>query len=102
MIPFLMAMTCRSEPNGFTFRQWLLLLLAFILGMATASVTRGCFYQDIDMTKTQTRMNVCINDLDLPFVDPNAVKLALDFIRDEQPGRIHLLGDICDIMQKSV
>ena len=102
MIPFLTMTTCRSDQSGFTFRQRLLLLLAFILGMATASVTRGCFFQDTDMTKTQTRMNVCINDLHLPFGDQTAVKLALNFIRNEQPGRIHLLGDICDIMQKSV
>ena len=44
MIPSLMMTTCRSEPNGFTFRQWLLLLLAFILGMAMASTLRGCHF----------------------------------------------------------
>ena len=101
MIPFLMMTTSRSDRSGFTFRQRLLLLLAFILGMATASVTRGCLFQDTDMTQIQTRMNVCINDLHLPFVDPTAVKMALNFIRDERPGRIHLLGDICDIFSLS-
>ena len=53
------------------------------------------------MTKLQTRMNVCLGDLHLPFVDETAVKMALNFIRDEQPGRIHLLGDICDLFSVS-
>ena len=48
------------------------------------------------MTKTQKRMHVCLGDLHLPFIDQTAVKMALGFIRNEQPGCIHLLGDACD------
>jgi len=98
MLPFLMMIAFRSESNGFTIRRLLLLLLAFFLGLAMVTMLRGCqLYKDIDMTKTQTRMNVCINDLHLPYEDKTAVKMALNFIRDEQPGRIHLLGDACDL-----
>jgi hypothetical protein len=44
MIPTLMTILFRSEANGFTLRQRLLLILAFFLGMAMAAVVRGCPY----------------------------------------------------------
>jgi len=40
MIPFLMTMTAFRSESGFTLRQLLMLLFAFLLGMAIA--TRGC------------------------------------------------------------
>jgi len=51
----------------------------------------------IEMTQTQRRMNVCLGDIHLPFFDPTAVKMALKFIQQEQPGCVHLLGDLCDM-----
>jgi UDP-2,3-diacylglucosamine pyrophosphatase LpxH len=41
-------------------------------------------------------MGVVLSDLHVPFQDKRAVRQALGFIREHRPGKIHLLGDICD------
>ncbi len=41
-------------------------------------------------------MSICLADLHYPSRNAVAVKMTLDFIRQERPGRIHILGDACD------
>ena len=42
-------------------------------------------------------MSVCVSDLHFPNANTVAVKMVLDFIREQRPGRIHILGDACDM-----
>ncbi|HBT77054.1 MAG TPA: hypothetical protein DEB39_09040 [Planctomycetaceae bacterium] len=51
------------------------------------------------MTKNniQHRMSICISDLHLPSHNVKAVKMVVDFIREQKPGRIHVLGDAIDM-----
>lgn len=49
------------------------------------------------MTQIQKRMSVVLNDLHIPFENKTAVKMAVNFIREQKPGTIHLLGDCCDM-----
>jgi UDP-2,3-diacylglucosamine pyrophosphatase LpxH len=54
------------------------------------------------MTKNiQSNLSVCLADIHYPFRNPDAVKMAVDFIKEQRPGRIHLLGDLCDFVQIS-
>ena len=48
------------------------------------------------MSKIQTNLSVCLSDIHYPFRDSTAVDMVVKFIREQQPGRIHLLGDLCD------
>ncbi|MDR1493258.1 MAG: hypothetical protein LBT05_11115 [Planctomycetaceae bacterium] len=51
--------------------------------------------------KTQRNMSIVINDLHVPFQNAAAVKMAVDFIREQKPGMIHILGDACDFYSVS-
>ncbi len=47
-------------------------------------------------TKIQSGLSVCLSDIHCPFQNKTAVKMVVDFIREQKPGRVHLLGDACD------
>lgn len=44
----------------------------------------------------QKKMSIAISDAHFPSQNATAVKMVVDFIRTQKPGRIHLLGDFCD------
>lgn len=46
-------------------------------------------------------MEVVLSDLHIPYQDEQAVGMALEFLRRERPGTIHLLGDIADFYDVS-
>ncbi len=46
-------------------------------------------------------VSITLGDLHLPFNNVTATKLAIEFIREQNPGRIHLLGDILDAVSVS-
>jgi UDP-2,3-diacylglucosamine pyrophosphatase LpxH len=47
--------------------------------------------------KTLNReLGVVLSDLHIPYQDNSVCNQALAFIRDNKPGKVHLLGDICD------
>jgi UDP-2,3-diacylglucosamine pyrophosphatase LpxH len=48
------------------------------------------------MNKVQNNLSVCLADIHYPFRNTTAVNMVVDFIREQRPGRIHLLGDLCD------
>ena len=48
------------------------------------------------MSKIQNNLSVCLADVHYPFRNSTAVKMAVSFIKEQRPGRIHLLGDLCD------
>ncbi len=48
------------------------------------------------VSKTRPEMHVVLSDQHIPFQDPVIERLSLEFLRDQQPDVIHLLGDIMD------
>ncbi|MHC4302283.1 MAG: hypothetical protein ACYS7Y_33910 [Planctomycetota bacterium] len=46
--------------------------------------------------KLNKSMGVVLSDTHIPYQDKRVCRQALQFIRENKPGRIHLLGDICD------
>ena len=51
--------------------------------------------------KTNNNTSIVISDVHLPFSQPVATQMVVDFIRELKPGRIHLLGDILDAQSVS-
>jgi len=50
------------------------------------------------MTKTINKgMGVAISDIHAPFQAKQATKMAIDFIKEQRPGTVHILGDACDM-----
>ena len=45
---------------------------------------------------SNSKLHAVLSDLHIPFSSSTAVKMAVDFIRNEKPGTVHLLGDIGD------
>ena len=45
---------------------------------------------------TNSKLHAVLSDLHLPFFDPTAVKMAVEFIREQRPATVHLLGDVGD------
>ena len=41
-------------------------------------------------------LHVVLSDVHVPFMDVGAVKMAVDFIKEQKPNTVHLLGDIAD------
>lgn len=48
------------------------------------------------MATKNNKLGVVLSDVHLPFADATATKMAVDFIRDNKPSMIHLLGDLAD------
>jgi len=47
-------------------------------------------------SKIQSNLSVCLSDIHYVFRNSTAVDMVVKFIREQRPGRIHLLGDLCD------
>lgn len=48
-------------------------------------------------TLIQRNMSIVISDLHIPFQNSKAVRMTFDFIREQRPAMIHILGDACDL-----
>jgi len=46
--------------------------------------------------KTNNNTSIVLSDVHLPFAQPVATQMVVEFIREQKPGRVHLLGDILD------
>ena len=46
-------------------------------------------------------MSICVADAHFPSQNATAVKMIVDFIREQRPGRVHILGDACDFVHIS-
>ena len=51
--------------------------------------------------KINNNTQIVLNDLHIPFHNTIAVKMVINFIREQRPGTIHLLGDCCDLYSVS-
>jgi UDP-2,3-diacylglucosamine pyrophosphatase LpxH len=51
--------------------------------------------------KTNNNTSIVISDVHLPFSQPVATQMVVDFIRELKPDRIHLLGDVLDAQSVS-
>lgn len=43
-----------------------------------------------------SKMGVVLSDMHIPFQDKSVCRMALSFIKEQRPAKIHLLGDISD------